>query len=71
MGKKSKLYQIKAKDEESTIYGSFHKSDIKRMANALMTDLAQDKIKNSERKAKNSLLKRLQKLIEDPLAVED
>ena len=65
MSKKSKFYEIKTKDEESTIYGSFHRSDVKRMANALMADLSQDEKKSPERKAKSSLLKRLKKLIEE------
>ena len=65
MSKKIKYYDIKPKDEESTIYGSFHRSDVKRMANALTAELAQDEKKSPERKAKQSLLKRLKKLIED------
>ncbi|MEO1257343.1 MAG: hypothetical protein AAFZ15_01050 [Bacteroidota bacterium] len=64
MSKKTKYYEIKPNDEESTIYGSFHKSDIKRMANALTSDLEDEK-KSPEKKAKQSLLKRLKKLIED------
>ena len=65
MSKKPKLYNLKLKDEETVIYGSFHRSDIKRMANALITELEQDPKKSEERKAKGSLLKRLRKLIED------
>jgi hypothetical protein len=65
MLKKTDQYEITKEDESSTVYGSFHRSDIKRMVNALMMDLANHKEKGGEKKAKKSLLKRLKKLIDD------
>lgn len=65
MGSKAKHYSISSKDDEATIYGSFHVADIKRLANALAQDLQEHKEKNDERKAKKNLLKRLQKLLDE------
>ena len=65
MSKKLKYYEIKSKDDEKSVYGSFHISDLKRMANALISDIEQEEKKDKARKEKNSLLKRLRKLIDD------
>lgn len=65
MGNKLKHYSISPKDDENTVYGSFHLADIKRLANALMGDIADEKSKSEERKAKKTLLKRLRKMLEE------
>lgn len=65
MSKKSKLYKISTKDDETSTYGSFSLSDLKRMANALVEDLDREEEKESDSKNKKSLLKRLKKLIDD------
>jgi hypothetical protein len=65
MGKKSKLYKIGSNDEETSIYGNFNLSEMKHLANALHSDLEEGGKKDEDRKEKKSLLKRLQKLIED------
>ena len=65
MSKKDKLYKIESKDDETSVYGSFHLSDIKMMANSIIEDLDKKDPKDNNRKAKKTLLKRLRKLIED------
>ena len=65
MGNKLKYYSIEASDREQVIYGSLHKDDLKRLANALVDQLSADKSKGEERKAKKSLLKRLKKMLDD------